>query len=381
MSVTAKHRVLHVNRVGFLGGTERVILTIGAALQESDFEAVIVCPEGELADEARHRQIQVVPSSFDRMRITANPITLAGYFGAWRNASNSISSICRQKAIEIVHVHHPVGGLYCLAAVNEFKLPLVLHVHDGPPVKALYALALRKVASRANRIICVSSAAKQTLRDARLNSQDAFVIHNAVDPSFLGEPPLPACDITGPGPHIGVFGVIEPRKGQHIFLEAASLLAREIPSAHFWIVGPRTFDDKATYSRQLEEMRSSEALRGRVTFTGHRADIARVMKAMDVVTLTSVSHETLGMVLLEALALGRPVVTSRIGATADVVHDGQTGLVVPPGDANALARAIVRVLSAEGREFGERGAADVRKRFSPAAFREALVDVYRDVLA
>jgi glycosyltransferase involved in cell wall biosynthesis len=371
-----KRRVLHVNRVGFVGGTERVILTIGSGLKNSKFEFVLACPEGDLASQARLRNIEVRPAPFSRMRITANPITIAGYPFAWRRAAISIDKICQENAIDIIHAHHPVSGLYCLPAVRSLGLPLVLHVHDGPPVKPLYALALRRVARRAKKIICVSSAAKRTLEISGWHGGQVKVIHNGVDPLFLGPAPLPAADVVGPGPHVAVFGVIEPRKGQDVFLQAAKELASDWPNAHFWIIGARNFRDKANYGAQLDTMCASGPLAGRVTFTGFRSDIASLMQAMDVVTLTSVSHETFGMTLVEAMALGRPVVTSGIGATAEIVADGDTGLVVPIKDSKALARAIARALGPMGRQLGIRAAVEVRARFSPAAFCDELAAVY-----
>ena len=126
-----------------------------------------------------------------------------------------------------------------------------------------------------------------------------------------------------------MFGVIEPRKGQQVFLEAAKLLAARFPTARFWVVGPEALADKAGYARRLRAVAETPALAGRVTFTGHRSDVAAWMRAMDVVTLPSIAHESLGMVLVEAIALGRPTVASRIGGTPEVITDGENGWLVP----------------------------------------------------
>lgn len=387
-STTAEHgsarqarRVLYVNRVGFLGGVERVLVTLAAGVRRHGWAPLVACPEGDLATALRGEGVEVAPVGFDRMRITTNPLLLARYPGAlWANGQR-LRRLAEEARADLIHVHHPVGALYALPAARALGLPLVLHVHDGLPVRPLYQLALRAAVRAADRILCVSGTARDLVETVPVDPARVSVIHNGVDRAFLDRPHEPAAEVTGPGPHIGVFGVIEPRKGQHVFLEAAARIAGARPQARFWVVGPVALADKAGYRAELEALVAREGLADRVTFTGFRADVGRWMRAMDVVALTSVAHESLGMVLAEAMALGRPVVASAVGGTPEVVTDGVTGRLVPPNDPAALADAITGLLNGDRQAMGERAAADVRQRFSPDLFCGRVAAVYEEVMA
>jgi glycosyltransferase involved in cell wall biosynthesis len=311
------------------------------------------------------------------MRITANPRVFSRYPSAWRQSARHVLELVSHHRVDLIHVHHPVGALYAIPAARRLGLPLVLHLHDGPPVKPLYSLALRHAVRHADRIICVSETARELVAATRADPGRVSVIHNGVDRVFLDGTHTRTPEVTGPGPHIGVFGVIEPRKGQDVFLRAAARLVSILPSAHFWIVGPLALADKAEYGRKLEALVRDAPLHGRVTFTGFRPDVARWMMAMDVVALTSVANESFGMVLAEALVLGRKVVASDSGGISEVIQDGITSRLVPPGDAAALAKAILALLqTGEASLHARATAAAVRERFSPEAFTARVAALY-----
>lgn len=166
------------------------------------------------------------------------------------------------------------------------------------------------------------------------------------------------------------------RKGVHIFIEAAAIVARACPDARFVVAGDGP--ERAA----LERLTEARRLRDRVTFTGRVPDdtLPALYAAADVFAFHSF-HEGLGIVLLEAMAAGRPVVTTDAGGTVDVVHDGVNGLVVPPGDAGAFANAVIRVLrdpplraslAGKGREIAE-------TRFDWDLVTAAYLDVFRAV--
>jgi glycosyltransferase involved in cell wall biosynthesis len=371
--------VLHISRVGFIGGAERVILTLASSLAQSDYKMLLTCPDGDLLRAAQSKGIPTSVCEFDRMRITANPALLMRYPLVWFARAKELFHICLDNNIRAIHAHHPVGILYAIPTIRRLGIPAILHVHEMLPTKPLYALALRLAINEVSSFICVSNAAHELLRAAKVDERKISVIFNGVDQQFL-DATTPAPEVKGAGPHFGVFGVIEPRKGQDIFLTAAAKVAERFPTAHFWVVGPLALKDKLKFAKKLESLANVPALKGRVTFTGYRGDVARWMSAMDVVTLTSVAQESLGMVLLEALTLGKPTIGTRIGVVPEIIEEGITGRVVVPGDPLALAEAMTDILASDLKTIAERAAAHARERFSAEIFCRDVTRVYDQLL-
>jgi len=137
---------------------------------------------------------------------------------------------------------------------------------------------------------------------------------------------------------VGVSAGLAPVKGHRYLLDAFPAVLRSVPEARVMLAGDGPC--RKELQRQAEELGISD----RVTFLGHRDDIDRVVEAYDVIALPSLS-ESMPFSLLEGMARGKPVVASAVGGIPELVEDGRTGYLVPPGDSHALARALVRVLS------------------------------------
>lgn len=187
--------------------------------------------------------------------------------------------------------------------------------------------------------------------------------------------PAPADDPRGNGPLVGMVGRLSWKKGYPIALEAAALLRERIPGLRFDIVGD------GEQRAELEQRARALGLGGTVRFLGQRRDVADLMRTFDCYVLSSVI-EGMPNALLEAMALGRPVVTTSAGGSAEIVVDGSSGLVVPPNDARALADAVERVLRdpALARRLAEQGERRVREQFSLDAMLRSFDQLYRSEL-
>ncbi|MGE0799726.1 MAG: glycosyltransferase [Lautropia sp.] len=384
-----------------MGGAERVILTLAQGLQHAG-RLTVAAPEGPLLQAARALGVAGVPVGFDRMRAAAGPAELLSYLPTWRRCSRQLLDFCRSGSVDLIHAHHPVGVLYALPAARRLHIPVILHVHEAPPVDRRYRMALRAISRIVDRYVCVSDSARALLDSAGIRGSAIHTVPNGVDWLFLEQTPgrpkfarppwgagwaqpgpgglLPPAtatpEVAGDGPHVGVFAVLEPRKGQDHFLRAAMQVLRRHPTACFWVVGGLVLEDKAGFLQTLRTMADRPPLRGHVRFVGHRDDVWRWMAAMDVVCLTSVAHESIGMVLLEAMALGRTVVGTRIGEAGRLIDDGVCGFLADPGDAGSLADAIGRALAADRQSIGARAAAVVRARYAPGRFCDRIEAVY-----
>jgi glycosyltransferase involved in cell wall biosynthesis len=169
-------------------------------------------------------------------------------------------------------------------------------------------------------------------------------------------------------PLLVVAGNITENRGQHVLIEALPAIRAEAPRARLAIVGdphPRARD--LEYRRDLDALAQRLEVSDAVTFAGHRDDVSGALAAADVVVNPRLVGEAFGRVPCEALTAGTPVVAMREGAVPEVLRDGETALLVEPGDPSAIAHAVVRLLREP--ELGERlvaaGRRDVLRRFSP----------------
>lgn len=375
--------VLILNRVSFIGGLERYIIVAMEQVSRRGFRPYLACPpEGALPDAARAKGLTVLPCEFSRMKSTLHPRKLMAYAASARAESAHVERLCREHDIRILHIHSPVGAFYAARTVRRLGLPMVMHFHEAGVPKWSYTLASRYAARVSSHLLCVSEACRAMVRRMGLPMDRTRVIYNGINPDFLRHEPRPAPEVDGPGPHIGVFGVIWALKGQHIFLEAARRVARNHPTARFYIVGAIGYEEQRAYLKNLHALAEHPDLAGRVMFAGYRSNVADWMAAMDIVALPSVEPESFGNVLVEAMSLGRRVIGTSIGGALEIIRDGETGRLVPPGDPEALAGAMESLIALGPDDtMGQRAAADVRARFSPERFGDEIAALYREMLA
>jgi glycosyltransferase involved in cell wall biosynthesis len=182
---------------------------------------------------------------------------------------------------------------------------------------------------------------------------------------------------------VGVVGRINlDQKGQDVFVRAAATLAPRFPEVGFVVVGS-PFTGNQEHRRRLDRLVDELRLSDRITCTGDVEDIATMYGALDVCVLPARKPEALGNVLLEAMAMGKPVVGSAIGGIPEIIEDGKNGLIVEASNAGALADALVRLLAdpALCRRMGREGQRRFYESFEFSACFSKLFSVYGSVLA
>ena len=370
--------ILTVNRVGFFGGVERVIVNCADAAAAHGFRPVLACPApGPLADAVGRHGHHVVPVGIDRSKSTLSPVTLLKRWRRLQAGRREVTAVARDEAACVIHAHHPVGALFASAAASRLGIPLIWHAHETLPMKRSYAVLGRLLRRRCTAYAACSGASRDMLLRLGVPTDRIRLIYNGVDPSFLSDV-APAADVASlPGPHVGLFGVLEPRKGQDVLLEAALQIVQRHPSAQFWLVGQTSYAENQAYLDRLRAMAAAPPLAGRVHLTGFRADVPQLMAAMDVVVLASRAFESLPTVLLEASALGRRIVAIDIGGVREIVEHEVTGLVVPEVDPRPLAAAIDRMLGPDGVPMGQAARQRAQVRFSQDRFARDIADLYR----
>jgi glycosyltransferase involved in cell wall biosynthesis len=203
------------------------------------------------------------------------------------------------------------------------------------------------------------------------------VVHNAVDVDRFDElsaPPGLRDEIGAGGerPMVVTIGRLDEQKGYPVLLEAAARL----PEAIFVIAG------EGPERPGLEALADRLDVRDRVRFLGHRTDVPQLLAAGDVFALPSL-HEGTSLAVLEAMAARRPVVGTAIGGTEELIDDGESGLLVPPGDADALAAALGRLLADAGLRdsLAARGRERVESDFTRRAMADRVTAIYDSLFA
>jgi len=168
---------------------------------------------------------------------------------------------------------------------------------------------------------------------------------------------------------------LEPEKDVHTLLRAMAEVISKAPEARCLVVGD------GSEAVRLKHFASDLGVSANVVFTGYRQDVSSIVSAADVFVLPSLA-EPFGLVLVEAMALGKPVIATRVGGPLEIVEDGVTGLLVPPADPAAMAEAIRALLAdpERRRAMGEAGRARFEAQFTAERMARETVEVYRKVL-
>jgi len=288
-----------------------------------------------------------------------------------------ILRIASERDVALVHAGRLSVTPFAVKAARRLGVPCLTHLHGIPRDAGKFR---RYLLQQADALIAVSNAVL-TYCPAEIR-QKAQVIYNGMDivdfRSRAAESNVRA-DF-GISPHDPIIGMVGPfyRKGADIFIQAAGIVKQDFPSARFLFLGD--FRERQMQA-QLTTLITSLELQQAVIFAGMQLNIAPFMAASDIWIVPS-RHDAAPMVAQEAMALGKPVIGSRVGGIPELVENEITGFIVPPEDPQALAEAICKLLrNPQLRHiFGEAGRKKVGKEYSLEGFYERMSEVYRDLL-
>ncbi|MGH7333492.1 MAG: glycosyltransferase [Candidatus Rokuibacteriota bacterium] len=354
--------ILHTEASLGFGGQELRILTEIRWLLDHGWRAGLACqPASRLLTEARAAAIPtwVVPM--------ARPFSLP--------AVMQLRRVLRQATVDLVHTHSSVDSWVAALAARSLGRAVVRGRHVSIRIGRGRGLVYRL----ADRVITSGEHVKRVVVAAGVPAGRVVAIPAGLDgtrfhANVSGEAVRAEFGLRGPV--VGLVANIRGSKGHRVFLEATPLVSAACPHARFLIVGDGVgFDD---VRRRVDDMRLGD----RVLMTGFRRDIPEVMAALDVLALPSIRSEAFPQVIAQALAVGTAVVGTTVGGIPEIIRDGDTGRLVPPEDARALADAIIELLHDPGaaRAMARRGQALVNERYTIDGMMKATTDVYRGLL-
>jgi len=360
------------------GGAERTAVDVARAVVKAGGKAWIATKGGRLAAEAERAGAKIVTGDFD----TKSPMAIL------RNAE-TLADVIRTERIAIIHARSraPAWSAYFAAQRTGAKYVATYHgIYNAKnPIKRWY----NSIMAKGDAVIANSQfTADHVVAQHKVDAKKLHVIPRGIDvkgftPANVTQDRIDAIrkqwNLTPGKPVIVMPGRLTRWKGQLVFIEA---LAR-LPDRTFEAVMVGDAQERDAYVDELHASLKRLNLADIVRIPGHCSDMPAALMAADVIVAPSIEPEAFGRVAVEAQAMGRPIVASRLGAQTETVADGVTGFLFPPGDAEALAQGITRALalSADQRKaMATKARERVLASYSVQAMCEATLKVYRDIL-
>jgi glycosyltransferase involved in cell wall biosynthesis len=290
-------------------------------------------------------------------------------------AAWQLARYLQREQVDILHMHesrgHTIGLLACASAPQVRKV--VSRRVDFEPMQNLFSRW--KYTLPHVQYLAVSEAVRQVMIHSGISGTQVQTIHSGVDPN-LGEDVPVAEPLFPPGTRVvGTVGHLASHKGQCYLLEATRLLIQDEPNLGVAIVGT------GALRQVLEAQAAALGITQHLRFTGFRRDIPALIRGFEIFVFPSYL-EGLGTSVLDAMALGKPVVATHAGGIPESVQDGVTGLLVPPRDPGALAQAI-RYLLAHPElqvQFGKAGRRRVEQKFTAERMAQQTVQIYHQLM-
>jgi glycosyltransferase involved in cell wall biosynthesis len=332
-----KH-ILFVNSPPYLGGAEISLLELLRALDRQLYEpSLLTSKEGPLAQRARDIGVAVSLHDFPHFSRRRPWLVLGSVL--------RLVNLMRSRPVSLLVANSEQGLGQIMWACRLTGVPYLVYVRDA--VRNWFGHASLTALQHARCVIANSRWIAKKCHEAGVDPRRITTIYPPVDVAAIRrvserevselrlELQMGKDSIV-----IGTVGQIHPLKGQAEFLEAARTVAERVPSAIFCVVGSAMGPDVRYLEHELRAKVLQWGLKDRFRFTGFRTDVARIIHALDILVTPSYS-ESFGRVVVEGMAAGRAVVASECGGIPEIIEDGVTGILVPVGDARALADAIV----------------------------------------
>ncbi len=368
--------VLQVLPALVTGGVERGTIEIAEAIRDAGLRAIVASQGGPMVAELEALGI----------RHATLPLRAKSPVAIWRNAG-ALAALARQEGVALIHARSRAPAWSALMAARRMGAGFVTTYHgaynEGFPGKRLY----NSVMARGDRVIAVSHFIAELVRTRHGVPEDRLrVIHRGVDPRRFDPDSVPAERVAAlraawgapdDRPVVLLPGRLTRWKGQAVLIEAMASL----PGNALAVLAGG--GGEGEYRAGLVALARQHGVADRVRILGHVEALGTALLAADVVVHASTDAEAFGRTVIEAQAMGRPVVAADLGGPRETVEDGVTGWRVPPGDPAALAAALGRVLAmpaAERDGVARAGRASVLARHTTAAMQRATLAVYRELL-
>jgi glycosyltransferase involved in cell wall biosynthesis len=388
MSAFRKTRILYVNHTGLVSGAEKVLIDILRGLDRTRYEPFVICPaNGDLAGEVLNLGIEWLPMPSINARFAWRPDRI---LHAVAPLFKSIAGVRRQISLlapDFIHANSARAGIVSSLAAAGTGKPVIWHMHDTlPPHPVSSAIRTCVLMDRNTQVVAVSKATAEKFCGRLPLAKKVRTIYNGVD---LGRFPVKRPGRSAFREQMGLsdddflvcaIGQICSRKGLLELVDAMRRIGAEAPNMHLAIVGKVVFHHEQVYFDAVRAAAKAPWIQARIHFTGELHDVSPVLQAADLLVLNS-RDEPFGLVLIEAMATGTPVLATRVGGIPEIVTDGENGWLVESGDTAALASKLLE-LSHDRKALShaaERAQRETCPRFSLQRFQGDLANLYDEL--
>ncbi len=335
MNMQETTTILFVHGITEIGGAERELLHILDRLPQLGYRALVVCPErGPLVEELNRHGIQVRCAPILPWRkLFSYPRRAAAVRG--------LREVLTMERPALIHVNDIWWVPQALRAAAGLGVSIIAHVRQEiQPWKAQ-----RYELDRLDLVLAVSRQVQDSLVGGSIRSEKLRTVYSGLDMSLVqsregGHEVRHRFGVPTNAPLLGTVANLFPRKGYDVMLRALPRILASMPDIHYLIVG----SGDAGYEGNLRSLAQSLGLQGRVHFAGFQESVFPCLAAMDLYVHPALM-EGFGIAVLEAMAMSKPVVATRTGGLPEIIRDGETGALVPPGDHDSLAQTVVELLA------------------------------------
>lgn len=383
-SKMTKFKVLHIHTLPVVSGSGINTYLTMRGVDRRTYESELACaPGGRLIDLVQKNSLKV--TTFEHMVQPLHPVK------DMRTLLELVLFL-KKNPYHLVHTHNSKGGFLGRLAAKLAGVPAIVHTvhgfafHDQEPPwrKSLFRNMERLAARWCDKMIFISRPLIEwALRERVVSGGKIVKIYSGIELDRF-QPRSPEArkrirekwGLGRDGPVIGIVSKLWEGKGHEVLIEAVGLIKRELENVRLVIVGEGYLLDRLVQRVEAVNMRES------VLFTGFQMDVQEILSTFDVAVLPSF-FEGMGRVLLEAMAMEKPVVASRVGGIPDLVAHGVNGLLVQPGDVQGLACALKKILLDKGlaEKMGKEGRKRIRDQFSSDVMVRSIEEVYKELLA
>lgn len=366
-------RILHVISSGGMYGAEAVILNLCGALQATgEHQGLLAVFENSIGTNLSLHEAAL------RADFESHLVPCRGQFDP--SVGTRIRSLVKQTNADVIHAHGYKADIYTWLAMRRMNVALVSTCHtwyDNDVAVRIYGALDRWVLRSFDLVVAVSEQVRLRLLKAGVRDTAIRMIRNGVDvrPFAAAAHARSARNGQNDGLRVGLVGRLAIEKGVDVFIQAAAKVQKELPDIKFVVAGDGPDHD------QLQQLIDQLGVHESVSLLGRTENMIDFYGSLDLLVSAS-RQEGLPVALLEGMASAAPLIATPVGAVPELVHDGQTGLMVAPGDPDALAGAIVRMLrNPELRlQLGTAGQQWIATEFSATGMAEKYLEVYREAL-